>query len=173
MSWKISQKSHFGGRGAKWVRVEGELYQNLLERIEELKDFDFSNLREHFNAAGFGWVRYSKPWGTESQQQAAFEIRWAGSKVDCPKSLFIISSEDATNLSCLGATPFKLGLEGNGNGNIKAPKKAIPKEERAPSLVAFGPAAEKAVNAKPSNAKEITKKTQVMDFDALCEELGI
>ena len=173
MSWKISQKSHFGGRGAKWVRVEGELYQKLLERIEELQDFDFSNLLEHFNTAGFGWVRYSKPWGTEAQQQAAFEIRWAGSKVDCPKTLFIISSEDATNLSRLGATPFKLGLEGQGNGNVKAPKKAIPKEARVQKMVAFGPAAEKAVNARPSSSKETTKKTQEMDFDALCKELGI
>ena len=173
MSWKISQKSHFGGRGAKWVRIEGELYQKLLERIEELKDFDFSNLLEHFSAAGFGWVRYSKPWGTDTQQQAAFEIRWAGSKVDCPKTLFITSNEDAINLSRLGETPYKLGLEGKGDGNVKAPKKAIPKEERATTLVAFGPAAEKAVNAKPSSAKETTKKTETIDFDDLCKELGI
>ena len=173
MSWKISQKSHFGGRGAKWVRVEGELYQKLLERIEELKDFDFSNLLEHFNTAGFGWIRYSKPVGTDNQQQAAFEIRWAGSKVDCPKSLFIISSDDAVNLTRLGATPFKLGLEGKGDGNVKAPKKAIPKHERVVEMVAFGPSAEKAINAKPSDAKEVVKKTETLDFDALCDELGI
>ena len=40
-------------------------------------------------------------------------------------------------------------------------------------MVAFGPAAEKAVNARPSSSKETTKKTQEMDFDALCKELGI
>lgn len=181
MTWQISQKSHFGGRGAKWVRIEGENLDKLNERMEELTEFDFSNLKEHFTNAGFGWVRYSKPYGTESSPQAAFEIRWAGSKIDCPKSLFILNQEAAFNLVKMGATPFKLGLEGKGDGNMKAPKKAIPKKDRSQNMVAFGAAANKTVseqpinptNLNPSDAKDTVTKTVTLDFDDLCKELGI
>ena len=173
MTWQISQKGHFGGRGAKWVRIDGDNLVKLNERMNELNDFDFSNLKEHFNSAGFGWVRYSKPAGTESNRMSAFEIRWAGSKIDCPKTLFMLPEQDAIILEKLGATPFKLGLEGKGDGNIKAPKKAIPKEERSEKLVTFGPSVNKAINAKPSDAKTTAKKTEELDFDMLCQELGI
>lgn len=173
MTWQISQKSHFGGRGAKWVQVEGELLSSLNKRMDELSDFDFSNLKEHFNSAGFGWVRYSKPVGSANSPMAAFEIRWAGCKVDCPKTLFIISEEEATSLKKLGATPYKLNLEGKGDGNVKAPKKAIPKKERVAEMVSFGPKATEAINSKPSSSKETVKKTEELDFDTLCKELGI
>lgn len=181
MTWQISQKSHFGGRGAKWVRIEGENLVKLNERMDALTEFDFSNLKEHFSNAGFGWVRYAKPWGTESSPQAAFEIRWAGSKIDCPKSLFILDQESAFNLVKLGETPYKLALEGKGNGNMKPSKKAIPKKDRAQNMVAFGTAADKTVleqptnptNLNPSNASDTVTKTVTLDFDDLCKELGI
>tara|TARA_B100001287_G_C22660302_1_gene519981 strand:+ start:1038 stop:1559 length:522 start_codon:yes stop_codon:yes gene_type:complete len=173
MTWQISQKGHFGGRGAKWVQVEGDLLAKLNERMNELSDFDFSNIKDHFDSAGFGWVRYSKPMGSESVPMAAFEIRWAGSKIDCPKSLFIIPESDALTLKKLGATPYKLNLEGKGDGNVKAPKKAIPKKERVAEMVSFGPKATEAINSKPSSSKEAVKKTEEIDFDTLCAELGI
>ena len=149
--------------------------------MEELKDFDFTNLKEHFMTAGFGWMRYAKPAGTEQAPLAAFEIRWAGSKIDCPKSLFFLEQDAAYNLTKLGATPFKLGLEGKGDGNMKAPKKAIPKQERATGMVSFGNAAEKNItmqpdnptNLSPSNPKDTVKKTVKVSFDDLCAELGI
>ena len=178
MSWKISQKSHFGGRGAKWVKIEGQLKETLYERMDKLTEFDFSNLKDHFNSAGFAWIRYSKPAGSDDNRLAAFEIRWSGCKTDCPGSLIMLEERVAFNLEKLGTTPFKLGLEGKGNGNLKAPKKAIPKKERAEGLVAIGKTnailtSDKAINSKPSSSKESVKKTEVVDFDELCKELGI
>ena len=178
MTWKISQKSNFGGRGAKWVKVEGDLKEKLYRRMDELSDFDFSNLKEHFKSAGFAWIRYSKPVGSEDNRMASFEIRWSGCKTDCPKTLFEINEDVAFSLEKLGTTPFKLGLEGKGDGNVKAPKKAIPKKDRSEKLVSIGPSkptltANNSVNSKPSSSKETVKQTEVLDFDLLCKELGI
>ena len=178
MSWKTIQKSHFGGRGAKWVKIEGDLEVELNQRMDELSDYDFSNLKDHFSSAGFSWIRYSKPHGTENNKMAAFEIRWSGCKTACPQTLFFMKEEIAINLSKFGTTPFKLGLEGKGDGNVKAPKKAIPKKERAKDLVNIGDFnpnknISKPVNSKPSSSKEVTKKTEEFSFDELCKELDL
>lgn len=178
MSWKTIQKSNFGGRGAKWVKIEGDLETKLNKRMDELSEYDFSNLREHFANAGFSWIRYSKPAGSDEKKLAAFEIRWSGCKTDCPQTLFFLDEDIAINLEKLNTTPYKLGLEGKGDGNVKAPKSVIPKKERVKELVNIGDFnpnkdIKVPVNAKPSSPSEVTKKTQEFSFDELCKELDL
>ena len=115
--WRDVQKAEFGGRGAKWIKIEGRLLRHLNEHLDEWAEDgdDVEDYRRCIEAAGFGWIRYSGPRGTEAEPQLAFEVRISGSKVDHPKHLLKFSQllwdQQAENRSPLGGTPFSMKLE--------------------------------------------------------------
>ena len=116
--WRDAQKAQFAGRGAKWVKLTGEMMNllNITLNAFEADGDDVEDYRSWINKAGFAWVRYSGPRGTEAAQELAFEVRIGGSKIDHPKHLFKVTSDVwnnhlADNHSVLGGTPFSMKLE--------------------------------------------------------------
>jgi len=115
--WRDQQKAEFGGRGAKWIKIEGRLLRHLNEHLDEWAEDgdDVESYRSWVETAGFGWIRYSGPRGTEAEPQLAFEVRIGGSKIDHPKHLLKFSQllwdQQTENRSPLGGTPFSMKLE--------------------------------------------------------------
>ena len=115
--WRDLQKAEFSGRGAKWIKIEGRLLRHLNEHLDDWAESgdDVEDYRRWIEAAGFGWIRYSGPRGTEAEPQLAFEVRIGGSKIDHPKHLLKFSQllwdQQADNRSSLGGTPFSMQLE--------------------------------------------------------------
>lgn len=115
--WRDLQKAEFSGRGAKWIKIEGRLLRHLNEHLDAWAEDgdDVEDYRRWIEAAGFGWIRYSGPRGTEAEPQLAFEVRIFGSKVDHPKHLIKFSqllwNQKEDQHSVLGGTPFSMKLE--------------------------------------------------------------
>ena len=116
--WRDLQKAQFSGRGAKWIKLEGRLLRHLNDHLDEWAEAgeDVEDYRSWIEEAGFGWVRYSGPRGTEAEPQLAFEVRIGGSKIDHPKHLLKFSQllwdQKEDQRSVLGGTPFGMSLEG-------------------------------------------------------------
>ena len=116
-SWRDMQKAEFAGRGAKWIKLTGNLLAQLYNQLEAFAEDgdDTEDYKGWTDSAGFGWVRYSGPRGTEAAQELAFEVRIGGSKIDHPKHLLKITAADweanSDNHSILGGTPFAAKLE--------------------------------------------------------------
>lgn len=116
-TWRDEQKNQFAGRGAKWVKLTGELFKllNIQLNVFENLGEDVEDYRSWINQAGFAWVRYSGPRGSEAAQELAFEVRVGGSKIDHPKHLFRVTADVWETLSAdrsvLGGTPFGMNLE--------------------------------------------------------------
>ena len=115
--WRDMQKAEFAGRGAKWIKLTGNLLSQLHNKLEAFAE-DGDNTEDYkgwIDSAGFGWVRYSGPRGTEAAQELAFEVRIGGSKIDHPKHLLKITAADweanSDDHSILGGTPFAAKLE--------------------------------------------------------------
>ncbi len=116
--WRNEQKAQFAGRGAKWVKLTGEMMKllNITLNAFEADGDDVEDYRSWINSAGFAWVRYSGPRGTEAAQELAFEVRIGGSRIDHPKHLFKVTADVwnnhlADDHSLLGGTPFAMKLE--------------------------------------------------------------
>ena len=114
--WRAEQKANFAGRGQKWVKLTGELLDQLQSTLAEFRELgeDTSAYEAWIAKAGYAWVRYSGPRVLEGPA-LAFEVRINGSKIDHPKHLFKVSEIDWNNFhadrSPLGGTPFGLNLE--------------------------------------------------------------
>ena len=115
--WRDLQKAEFAGRGAKWIMLTGplmELVQVQLGLFEKDGD-DVEDYRSWIKKAGYAWVRYTGPRGTEDAQELAFEVRIHGSKLDHPKHLLRITCQMWNDLQgdrhVLGGTPFGKNLE--------------------------------------------------------------
>jgi len=115
--WRDTQKASFSGRGAKWIKLTGPLFDLLKVTLGtfEKDGEDIEDYRKWTESAGYGWVRYSGPRGTEDAQELAFEVRITGSKIDHPKHLLRITAQLweqlEENRSALGGTPFSMKLE--------------------------------------------------------------
>ena len=116
-NWRDAQKAEFAGRGAKWIKLTGNLLGQLHNQLEAFAEDgdDTEDYKGWIDSAGFGWVRYSGPRGTEAAQELAFEVRIGGSKIDHPKHLLKITAADweanSDDHSILGGTPFAAKLE--------------------------------------------------------------
>ena len=116
-NWRDMQKAEFAGRGAKWIKLTGNLLAKLYNQLEAFAEDgdDTEDYTGWIDSAGFGWVRYSGPRGTEAAQELAFEVRIGGSRVDHPKHLLKITVADweanSDDHSLLGGTPFSMKLE--------------------------------------------------------------
>ena len=115
--WRNEQKAQFSGRGAKWVKVKGPLMEMVMVQlgIFDNDGEDTAAYRSWVTKAGFAWIRYSGPRGSEDAQELAFEVRIGGSRIDHPKHLVRFTAQMWNQLEenrvVLGGTPFGLNLE--------------------------------------------------------------
>ena len=123
--WRDIQKASYAGRGAKWksIPTDSSAFEALRAKLNEFAadGIDIDSYQNHVSNAGFAWVRYSGPRGTEADQMHAFEVRTQDSRIDHPKQLLLLNNEQAAELSTLSATPFSLGLE-NAQRRASTPK---------------------------------------------------
>ncbi len=114
--WRAEQKANFAGRGQKWVKLTGELLDQLRSTLAEFREMgeDTSAYESWIAKAGYAFVRYSGPRVLEGPA-LAFEVRINGSKIDHPKHLFQVTEDVWMQLAedhdYLGGTPFSLNLE--------------------------------------------------------------
>ena len=131
--WRDLQKAQYSGRGAKWKSIpsDSSAFEALQLKLNEFAadGTDIESYQSHVSNAGYAWVRYSGPRGSESDQMHAFEVRTQDSRIDHPKQLLILNNEQAEELSTLSATPFSLGLENTQR------RTSTPKPEEEPEAV--------------------------------------
>lgn len=110
-NFKKSIQERYKGRGNTWVKVEKdtEAYQYFDSVLKNITDA--SSFIEHITREGFGWLRFSKVIGNESNPIERFELRYRGSKEDHPDTLVDMPHHVAKEMSLLGNTPKKLQLE--------------------------------------------------------------
>lgn len=131
-TWRAEQKALYAGRGAKWksIPTDSSAFEALRAKLNEFAadGIDIDSYQNHVSNAGFAWVRYSGPRGSEAEQLHAFEVRTQDSRVDHPKQLLLLTDAQVQDLTTLSATPFSLGLE---NAQRKA---STPKVEAEPEV---------------------------------------
>ena len=136
--WRAAQKALYSGRGAKWksVPTDSSAFEALRAKLNEFAadGIDIDSYQNHVSNAGFAWVRYSGPRGSEAEPMHAFEVRTQDSRIDHPKQLLLLNNEQVEALSTLSATPFSLGLE-NAQRNVSTPKEASTVEVVAEEIV--------------------------------------
>lgn len=114
-SWRSAQKELYAGRGAKWMKVlpDTPAFAALFNKVAEFSSMgeDVSNFQELTGNAGFAWIRYSGPRGSEAQPLHAFEVRINGSKTDHPKHILQLTDSEVADLESLNGTPNSLNLE--------------------------------------------------------------
>lgn len=109
--WRSVLKTQFGGRGAKWVRIDNAQLESTLTEFDT-QGLDTADYRKHTSAAGFSWIRFNGPRINNGVQSAAFEVRIEGSTIDHPKQLHYVPVTDIdTVLTPLNGTPNSLKLE--------------------------------------------------------------
>ncbi len=115
--WRQAQIAQFSGRGNKWIKVTGPLEALVLLKLGEFdKDgHDSSDYRAWVQKAGYAWIRYAGPRGSENAQELCFEVRIYGSRQDHPEQLLKIPADfwadHEDHRSYLGGTPFSAGIE--------------------------------------------------------------
>lgn len=109
-NFKSIIRDRYKGRGNCWVKIPKDsfAYTKMIETVSSLNCTEFL---KHIEREGFGWVRFSKPSGTESDQYCLFEVRHRGSKIDHPDTILSLPDSVAKTLPLLGNTPVKLELE--------------------------------------------------------------
>jgi hypothetical protein len=131
-TWRAEQKALYAGRGAKWksIPTDSSAFEALRAKLNEFAadGIDIDSYQSHVSNAGYAWVRYSGPRGSEAEQLHAFEVRTQDSRVDHPKQLLLLTDAQVQDLTTLSATPFALGLE---NAQRKA---STPKVEAEPEV---------------------------------------
>lgn len=106
--WRSTLKARFGGRGAKWVKLDASHLNDTLDSF----DVDTTDYRTFIENAGFAWIRFSGPRIEGGNQAAAFEVRVGGSTIDHPKQLHYIPVDQLDNIiSPLNGTPHSMKLE--------------------------------------------------------------
>lgn len=117
-SWRSEQKSYFSGRGRQWVYIELNKMLSILDLYEEEDNYDFDQYRKNITRHGKAWARYSgsRISPVTNEPSAVFEIRYQGSKIPETKVVFVLSHNEAIELSDSdrledGKTPHQLNLE--------------------------------------------------------------
>jgi hypothetical protein len=110
-NFKKSIQKRYSGRGKSWVKVEKgteayNIFMSSLEQIEDANDFI-----DHITREGFGWLRFSRVEGNETNPFECFELRYRGSKFDHPDTIISMPHSIAKEMPLLGNTPLKMQLE--------------------------------------------------------------
>lgn len=114
--WRSDQLEFFGGRGRKWIYVDIETVNPVLEELES-QGVDVTNYRNDIEAAGKAWIRYQGPRVNEGVASAMFWLWPEGSRgvvgnLDKQYHIYL-AHDDIVNIEFVGGTPYKLGLEAN------------------------------------------------------------
>lgn len=109
--FKKQIQEKYKGRGNTWVKIpkDSQAYQSFLSLIPDCSEG--SVFLGHINREGFGWARFSKVEGTESDPVELFEVRYKGSKIDHPENLLKVSHSVSKDFPLLGNTPVKIDIE--------------------------------------------------------------
>ena len=109
--WRSVLKAQFGGRGAKWVKLDNSHLETTLDKFDT-EGLNTTGYRDHTAQAGFSWIRFNGPRINNGVQSAAFEVRLDGSTIDHPRQLHYIPVTDLdTVITPLGGTPNSMKLE--------------------------------------------------------------
>ena len=111
-TWRSELKSMFSGRGRQWIKVTHEFIQPYLDKFDE-DGIDTKDYRSWIESKGHAWVRFNGPRIHNGVNSGGFEIRTSGSKIDHPKQLCYIPSDELIEdkIDRLPGTPFSMGLE--------------------------------------------------------------
>lgn len=131
--WKADIRDQFSGRGKGWLmfNMDSSVGQKITECLDQYdaNGEDTSMYRKYTAAQNKLWIRFSKPAGSEDNQEVIFEIRIHNSK-DYDRQHTVQLSLDSVNSEgeTMNGTPSKLGFEG---GEVKLKKaKEILKEKK-------------------------------------------
>lgn len=110
-NFKAEIRERYTGRGNCWVKVphNSDVYTKMVEAVPSADHSE--SFFKHVDREGFGWIRFSKPCGSEDAQYCLFEVRYRGAKLDHPDCVLKLENETAKALPLLGNTPVKLQLE--------------------------------------------------------------
>ena len=110
-TFKKQIQEKYKGRGNTWIKIPKDsfAFQSFLNLIPNCDEG--SLFLEHVNREGFGWARFSKVEGSESEPVEVFEVRYKGSKIDHPDNLLTVSYNISKDFPLLGNTPVKLDIE--------------------------------------------------------------
>lgn len=132
-SFKALIRERYKGRGNCWIKIDKDTstYHDIYNKIKDIElAKDYIN---DIESAGFAWIRFVSPNGTQENPQITCEIRYSGSKKEQPDCTIDIDDKVAINFELLGNTPFKLELEKKHIKEKKVPKvvkKKIRKEKK-------------------------------------------
>ena len=133
--WKADIRDQFSGRGKGWLMfdMESSVGQKITECLDQYdaNGEDTSIYRKHTSEQNKFWIRFSKPAGSEDNQEVIFEIRIHNSK-DYDRQHTIQLSLDSVNNEgeIMNGTPSKLGFEGGEVKVKKAPAQPKVKKEK-------------------------------------------
>lgn len=182
-NFKKDIQQRYKGRGNTWVKITKgteayDLFEAKLNSIDNIENFDYY---KHVKREGYGWVRFSKVTGNNSEPFETFELRYKGSKLDHADCILTVPYSLSKDMPLLGNTPVKLQIETEPN-NRKVKEVSFVKKN--PSLDAeenmFQDTNEVDVNieiktikeaalTKPSN-KELENWYQFLKLNGLYEE---
>ena len=131
--WKADIRDQFSGRGKGWLmfNIDSSVGQKITECLDQYdaNGEDTSMYRKYTAKQNKFWIRFSKPAGSEDNQEVIFEIRIHNSK-DYDRQHTVQLSLDSVNNEgeTMNGTPSKLGFE---SGEVKLKKaKEILKEKK-------------------------------------------
>lgn len=130
-SFKANIRERYKGRGNCWIKIgrETSTYQEIINKIkDEPQAVDYLN---DIKTAGFAWVRFVSPNGTQERPLITCEIRYLGSKTAQPECTIDIDDNIAIDFDLLGNTPFKLELEKKHIKEKKPVKPAVVKPKKS------------------------------------------
>ena len=110
--WRSELKAMFSGRGRQWIFVSLDEIKPTLIRLESM-NIDTSDYQNWTANEGKAWIRFNGPRIYQGKNCGAFEVRTMGSRLDHPKQLHYIETEQLKeeNLDRLVATPWSMGKE--------------------------------------------------------------
>lgn len=160
-SFKATIRERYKGRGNCWIKIDKDTstYQEVYNKIQD-KELAKDYIND-IETAGFAWIRFVSPNGTQENPQITCEIRYLGSKKEQPDCTIDIDDNIAVNFELLGNTPFKLELEKKHVKEKKVTPKVVkskPKKEKKEKFVnetqKFQDAIEETVENELINIKE-------------------
>ena len=133
--WKADIRDQFSGRGKGWLMfdIDSSIGQKITECLDQYdaNGEDTSMYRKYTAKQNKFWIRFSKPAGSEDNQEVIFEIRIHNSK-DYDRQHTVQLSLDSVNNEgeTMNGTPSKLGFEGGEVKVKKAPVQSKVKKEK-------------------------------------------
>ena len=110
-SFKANIRERYKGRGNCWIKIgrETSTYQEIINKIkDEPQAVDYLN---DIKTAGFAWVRFVSPNGTQESPLITCEIRYLGSKTAQPECTIDIDDNIEFKIAEIIFKQNKFGLK--------------------------------------------------------------